>query len=151
MPSRLSLYVFLALLAACVLSVSTGTSDLPEKIAIHFNARNEADVWIVRDQYRFLILLCLIGLPLILVWIMAWLPRLTGGKGQIPDHQYWFAPARCYRALFISTCLLARMFYGRDCLWNTYFYTRRECAISGSNGPWRVKVMVAMYLCGLVG
>ena len=84
MPSRLSLYVFLALLAACVLSVSTGTSDLPEKIAIHFNARNEADVWIVRDQYRFLILLCLIGLPLILVWIMAWLPRLTGGKGKSP-------------------------------------------------------------------
>jgi hypothetical protein len=41
-----------------------------------------------------LMLSCLIGLPLSLVWLMARLPRLTGGKGQIPDHEYWFATER---------------------------------------------------------
>jgi hypothetical protein len=51
--------------------------------------KNAADAWVVRDQYRTLMLPFLVRLPLFLIWVMAWLPRLTGGKGQIPDHEYW--------------------------------------------------------------
>ena len=52
-------------------------------MAIHFDAKNNADAWAARDHYRILMLLCLVGLPL-LVWVMARLPRLTGGKGAAP-------------------------------------------------------------------
>ena len=91
MTSRLSLYVFSALLVACAILTVTSSASLPENVAVHFNAKSDADAWVSRDQYRMLIVLFLIGLPLLLVWVMAWLPRLTGGKGQIPDHEYWFA------------------------------------------------------------
>ena len=91
MASRLSVYVFSALLVVCGLLAVKSIPSLPENVAIHFNAKNEADSWVSRDQYRVFILLFLVGLPLLLVWVMAWLPRLTGGKGQIPDHEYWFA------------------------------------------------------------
>jgi uncharacterized membrane protein len=94
MTSRLSLYVFSALLVACTILTVTSSASLPDNVAVHFNAKSDADAWVSRDQYRILILLFLVGLPLFLVWGMAWLPRLTGGKGQIPDHEYWFANER---------------------------------------------------------
>src|SRR4249919_1204718 len=94
MASRLSVYFFSALLVVCGLLALKSIPSLPENVAIHFNAKNEADSWVSRDQYRVFILLFLVGLPLLLVWVMAWLPRLTGGKGQIPDHEYWFASER---------------------------------------------------------
>jgi hypothetical protein len=62
MTSRLSLYVFPALLAACALLTVTGSAGLPENVAIHFNVKNDADAWVARDQY-ILMLLCLVGLP----------------------------------------------------------------------------------------
>ena len=40
MTSRLSLYVFPALLAACALLTVTGSAGLPENVAIHFNVKN---------------------------------------------------------------------------------------------------------------
>lgn len=94
MTSRLSQYVFVALLIACPVLAVTNSGSLPENVAVHFNANTEADAWISREQYRALILLFLIGVPLLLVGLMAWLPLLTGGKGQIPDHEYWFAHER---------------------------------------------------------
>lgn len=50
MTSRLSLYVFSALLAACALFVVTSSASLPENVAIHFDAKNGADTWVTRDQ-----------------------------------------------------------------------------------------------------
>lgn len=85
---------FSALLVVCTILTVTNTVSLPESVAIHFNAKNSDDAWISRDLYRVLILLSLIGLPLLLIWVMALLPRLTDGMGQIPDHEYWFASER---------------------------------------------------------
>jgi hypothetical protein len=43
MASRLSIYLFAALLAVCVLFALKSIPTLPENVAIHFNAKNEAD------------------------------------------------------------------------------------------------------------
>jgi uncharacterized membrane protein len=56
MTSRLSPYVFSALLVVCTILTVTNTVSLPESVAIHFNAKNSDDAWISRDLYRVLIL-----------------------------------------------------------------------------------------------
>jgi hypothetical protein len=43
---------------------------------------------------RHFALLFLLGLPLTLFAVIAGLPRLTGGKGLIPNNEYWFADKR---------------------------------------------------------
>jgi len=71
-----------------------GTAELPERVATHFTTDGIADGWTNREDYRLLILFFLIALPSLLVWLMAGLPRLTNGWGQIPNCEYWFAQER---------------------------------------------------------
>lgn len=92
--SRASLVVFISLLVIFMLLAFNSIGGLPEKIAIRFDANGAADSWTTRETYRVFVLLSLAGLPLLLVWVMAGLPRLTKGRGQIPDCEYWFAVNR---------------------------------------------------------
>ena len=151
MTSRLSLYVFPGLLAACVLLLVRSSAALPDNVAIHFNAKNDADAWVARDQYRFLMLLALIGLPILLVWVMAWLPRLTGGKGQIPDHEYWFANDRrrdTERFLVGHACWLATItvavIYGAHIL-----IQRANAVMPATLASDQLLTMLLVYVCGL--
>jgi uncharacterized membrane protein len=91
---RLSAFLFPALLVASTLFTLNSVADMPQNIAVHFNATGEPDRWVTRDNYRLLILLALVGLPLALIWVMAILPRYTNGRGQIPNPEYWFAEER---------------------------------------------------------
>jgi len=86
--------VFSALLVAFAVLVINSVGDLPDKVAIHFDANSAPDQWVSRGQYDVLVFLFLIGLPLILFALMAGLPRLTRGKGLIPNNEYWFADER---------------------------------------------------------
>ena len=92
--NRASLVIFVSLLVVFSFLTLNSIGDLPEKIAIHFDVNGAADGWTTREIYRFYVLLSLAGLPLLLVWIMAGLPRVTKGKGQIPDCEYWFTDDR---------------------------------------------------------
>jgi uncharacterized membrane protein len=92
--NRASLLIFVSLLMVFSFLTLNSFGDLPEKIAIQFDANGAADGWTTRETYRIFALLALAGLPLLLVWIMAGLPRLTKGRGQIPDCEYWFAGDR---------------------------------------------------------
>ena len=152
MASRLSVYVFSALLVVCVLLALKSIPSLPENVAIHFNAKNEADSWVSRDQYRVFILLFLVGLPLLLVWVMAWLPRLTGGKGQIPDCEYWFADERrgeterflLSHALWLGSLTVA-VVYG------THLAIQRANSLAPAIlADKTLTWMLVIYLCGLV-
>ena len=78
--NRASLVIFVSLLVVFSFLTLNSIGDLPEKIAIHFDANGAADGWTTRETYRFYVLLSLAGLPLLLVWIMAGLPRLTKGE-----------------------------------------------------------------------
>ena len=92
--NRASLIIFVSLLVVFSFLTLNSFGDLPQKIAIHFDANGTADGWTTRETYRAYVLLSLAGLPLLLVWIMAGLPRLTRGRGQIPNCEYWFADDR---------------------------------------------------------
>ena len=89
---RLALLATFIVVAALFALNSIG--DLPERVATHFTASGAADGWTSREDYRLFILLSLITSPSLVVWLMAGLPRLTSGAGQIPNSKYWFAPER---------------------------------------------------------
>jgi uncharacterized membrane protein len=78
---RPSLLIFVSLLVIFNFLALNSIGDLPDKVAIHFDANGAADNWTTRETYRVFALLSLAGLPLLLVWIMAGLPRLTKGRG----------------------------------------------------------------------
>ena len=90
--NRLVLFATLLVVAAFFALRSIG--ELPERVAVHFGMDGAADGWVSRENYRLLILFCLVALPSLLVWGMAGLPRLTKGSGQVPNNEYWFAPER---------------------------------------------------------
>lgn len=91
---HLSLLLFAALVVASTIYAQLSIGSFPESVAIHFDAKGAADGWMTKDRYRLFLTMFLLGLPPLLVWLMAGLPRLTQGKGQIPDNEYWFAPER---------------------------------------------------------
>ena len=87
-------FIFTALLIVLSVVTFNNVGHLPAQVAVHFDANNAPNGWLTREQYGFYVLLALVGLPLILFGTMAGLPHLTGGKGQIPNHDYWFAAER---------------------------------------------------------
>jgi uncharacterized membrane protein len=150
--NRLSLVLFSALLVASILHFLNTVAGLPERVAIHFGTNGAADGWIDRESYRFLFLLVLALLPLLLVWLMAGLPRLTNGKGQIPNCEYWFAQERrqeTERFLIAHACWLGCLTVA--VVYGAHISIARANAISppvlASN---RFTTMVVVYLCGLV-
>src|SRR5215510_932976 len=108
--NRLVLFATFLVVATFLLVTSVG--ELPERVATHFAMNGIADGWTSREDYRLFMLLFLIGLPSLLVWLMAGLPRLTNGKGQIPNCEYWFAQERRHkteRFLISHACWLGIM------------------------------------------
>jgi len=151
MTSRLSLYVFSALVVVCAVMAVTSSGSLPDNVAIHFDAKNDADAWVSRDQYRVLILIVLIGLPLFLVWVMAWLPRLTGGKGQIPDHEYWFAGQRraaTEQFLIGHACWLGAITVAT--IYGIHIAIQRANAVAPATlSADQLSTMLLIFMCGL--
>jgi len=106
------LVLFATFLVVATFFFATSVGELPERVATHFAMNGIADGWTSREDYRLFMLLFLIGLPSLLVWLMAGLPRLTNGKGQIPNCEYWFAQERRHeteRFLISHACWLGIM------------------------------------------
>jgi Protein of unknown function (DUF1648) len=133
-------------------SLPSSAGDLPEQVAIHFTADGLPDNWTTRDRYRVFMLLFLVGVPLLLVWAMAGLPLLTGGQGQVPNHEYWFAPERrrstasfLLRHACWLGCLTAAVIYGLHVL-----IVRANVVAPPQLATDRLLTMVLVYLVGLV-
>jgi len=150
--NRLSLLLLLALLLVSTFFTLNTVGDLPERVATHFNANGVADGWINRDHYSLLILLFLLGLPLLLVWIMAGLPRLTNGRGQIPNCEYWFAQER--RNATVSFLLRHACWLGSLTVAVVYGIHISILRANAMTPPVlatdRLITMLVVYLCGLV-
>lgn len=150
--ARFSLLLFPALLLVSTFLTLNSVGDLPERVATHFNTNGVADAWSNRDQYRFFILLLLVGLPSLLVWLVAGLPRYTNGKGQIPNWEYWFAQERRHStARFLIAhacwlgCLTVAVVYGiHISILRANTTTPPGLAID------RLFTMLVVYLCGLI-
>src|SRR4030095_4215761 len=150
--NRFSLLMFPALLIVRVFFTLNSIGDLPARLATHFGANGVADGWMTREDYRVLILLLLVGLPLLLVWLMAGLPGVTNGQGQIPNCEYWFSRERRETTLSFLLrhscwlgCLTVAVVYGMH-----VSILRANAVIPPVLATDRFIVMVIVYLCGLV-
>jgi uncharacterized membrane protein len=146
------LVLFAAVLVTAAFFALNSIGELPEKVATYFTANGTANRWTSREDYRLFILLSLTALPSLLVWLMAGLPRLTNGRGQIPDPEYWFAPERRHaterfliRHAFWLGCMTVAIVYGiHVCILRANSVTPPVLAVN------RFITIVVIYLCGLV-
>jgi uncharacterized membrane protein len=149
---RASLVIFVALLVIFTFLTFNSIGGLPDKIAIHFDGSGAADGWMTRETYRIYVLLSLAGLPLLLVWIMAGLPRLTKGRGQIPNCEYWFADDR--QRLTEAFLLQHACWLGTLTVAVIYGMHISIMRANATNPPLlatdRLLTMVLIYLIGLV-
>jgi len=146
------LVLFAAVVALAAFLALNNSGELPERVAIHFDGNGVADGWTSRQNYRVYILFFLIVVPSLLVWLMAGLPRLTKGAGQIPNAEYWFAHERrqttesflINHATWLGIMTVA-IVYGM------HLSIARANAISPPVlATDRFITMVAIFLCGLV-
>jgi uncharacterized membrane protein len=90
---RVAWAVFIALLLFTAVFVLRTTTELPARVAVHFDETGQATSFMVRSQYRALILVFATALPLALVAIMSSAySRATQFK--LPNRDYWLAPQR---------------------------------------------------------
>jgi uncharacterized membrane protein len=143
---------FVAVIVTAIFFALNSIGELPERVAVHFTTTGAANHWISRDQYRVFLLFFLVALPSILVWLMAGLPRLTKGRGQIPNEEYWFTQQRRYETekfLINHACWLGFMTLAIVC--GLHILILRANATSPPVGAVdRLIMMLAIYLSGLV-
>lgn len=89
--------------------------------------------------------------PLLLVWVMARLPRLTGGKGQIPDHEYWLATERqdaTERFLLAHSCWLGTITVA--VVYGVHLSIQRANAVVPATlSTDQLSTMLFIFICGL--
>ena len=88
--------VFIGLLLFAILFVTGTASELPLRVASHFDAAGQPNAFMSRSGYiRFVLCLCL-GLPIVVVGILtAVYSRANDLK--LPNREYWLAPQRLDR------------------------------------------------------
>jgi uncharacterized membrane protein len=144
-------FVFSALIVVFAVLIFSSIGYLPAKVAVHFDANSAPDGWVSREGYGIFASLFVIGLPLILFAIMAGLPRLTRGKGLIPNNEYWFADERkqqtesflLQHSSWLGT-MTAAVLYGIHVL-----LTRANELDPPKLSTDRFLIMMFLYLCGL--
>ena len=112
--NRILLGLLVVLVVAAVATIAGTSTDLPARMAVHFAAGGQADGWSSRELYIGVMIVVVIGVPLLLLAVMAWLPRVGVCVKKLPNRDYWLAPerrARTYERLStfasVAGCLLA--------------------------------------------
>ena len=102
--------IALAILVIVATTFVFGTSgQLPEAVATHFGTGNHADAWMTRVGYRWTMLFFLVAFPLLIAFLVGFLPRLFPRGTNIPNRDHWLAPERqaaSMRFLFAHGCWL---------------------------------------------
>jgi uncharacterized membrane protein len=93
---------YVALVAIAFLAVVQNCwywSQLPPKVATHFNLEGEADSWMPKGPATIMMIALQLGLPLFLVGITALTSRLPTSLINLPNREYWLHPSRCQQSL----------------------------------------------------
>lgn len=93
MPVRLSLIIFVVVLAVAGGFVVSTSQALPDPVASHFASSGQANAFMSRSAYVRFMLAFTVGLPLVLGVSMALVFRYTN-KLNLPNRDYWLAPER---------------------------------------------------------
>ena len=70
------------------------TRYLPETVATHFGAHNQANGWMSRNGYLFFILSFMIGISAFVSFVVGTLPRKFPQWTNVPNRDYWLSAAR---------------------------------------------------------
>jgi hypothetical protein len=90
---RIAYLVLAVTMIAAAVVINATVANLPPEVASHFGTQGRANGFMTRGFYRVFMLAFAICLPLLLVAVMAWLPRVSGSIN-IPNRDYWLAPAQ---------------------------------------------------------
>ena len=96
---KLAAFVFLVVLVACNAFIVETTALFPEQIASHYGGGGTPDGWMTRAGYLKFMLTFGALLPLVLAVVIGALPRLFSRGINIPNREYWLAPAERERTL----------------------------------------------------
>ena len=112
---RFFLPLFIALAASGAAFIIATGGDLPIQVASHFGRTDQPNAWTPRDTYVAIMVGAATLLPLFLVVLITWLPRIFPGAVNLPNRDYWLAPERRERwlaALADFGCLLTIFIVG---------------------------------------
>jgi uncharacterized membrane protein len=101
---KFPLLLFVMLLAAAAALIFSLAGQLPDLVAVHFDAAGRANGFMTRAGCRDFMLLSTLGVPLLITIATALLPRLVPASLiNIPNRDYWLAPERARDSLaFLS-------------------------------------------------
>lgn len=85
--------LIVALVVAAVVIGSTA-STLPGSVASHYGVNGQPNGAMARSVYVAVMIAVAVGLPMLIVALTAWLPRIAPGAMNIPNRDYWLAPER---------------------------------------------------------
>jgi hypothetical protein len=66
------------------------SAALPEQVASHFVHGGQANGWMPRATYVGFMVAAAVVVPLVLVTMLAWLPRIFPRAINLPNRDYWF-------------------------------------------------------------
>lgn len=91
-PGALVALVCLMVFATAFVFYTSGY--LPENVATHFGAGNQADGWMSRNGYLAFMLGSMIGVAALVSFIVGTLPAKYPQWTNLPNRDYWLAPQR---------------------------------------------------------
>ena len=104
---QFALVLFLTLTFFCVLHAVYYYPQLPETVAMHFNAAGRPDAWAPKEEFIKLYLSTLAFSAAVFLGIAFGLPRLPTSMINLPNREYWLSPEQKQRTLgFLSTYFL---------------------------------------------
>jgi len=116
---RFFMPLFIALAASGAAFIIATAGDLPTQVASHFGRAEEPNAWTPRDTYVAIMVCTATLLPLLIVTLITWLPRILPGAVNLPNRDYWLASERRERSLATLTdfgwalgCLLTLFIVG---------------------------------------
>ncbi len=86
--------LFVLALVLVPVIVYTTSADLPARVASHFGNGGVANGWMPRDVYLALMLALTTLLPLLVVGLTGFVPRVATSQIKIAHREHWLAPAR---------------------------------------------------------
>lgn len=101
---KFPLLLFVLLLAGAAALIFRLVDQLPDLVAVHFDAAGRANGFMTRAGCLHFMLLSTLGVPLLITLATALLPRLVPAPLiNIPNRDYWLAPERARDSLaFLS-------------------------------------------------
>lgn len=114
-----ALVAFICLIVFASVFVIYTTGYLPDTVATHFDGNNRANGWMSRRGYRLFMIAFMIGVSTFVSFAVGTLPAKFPQWTNLPNRDYWLAPARREESLrYLNAhgkrlgCLIVMMMLG---------------------------------------